>query len=147
MTWSPSCTSVSGEKRPPPGPSRGQRQCDPLLPIRVRTWHQAADRPGSSDYRSMERWILFLLICIGKGLSWMVREVKFKAQRCFEGQWEGRLMMGGCEGEKQTRLKRVRHLQAPAIFLIWKKVCCCCWGSVPCALPLTEIKENMMVFN
>lgn len=26
----------------------------------------------------------------------MVREVKFKAQRSFEGQWEGLLMMGGC---------------------------------------------------
>ena len=26
----------------------------------------------------------------------MVREVKFKAQRCFEGQWEGLLMVGGC---------------------------------------------------
>jgi len=43
----------------------------------------------------MEQWIHFLLICIGKGLSWMAREVKFKAQRNFEGRWEGLLMLGG----------------------------------------------------
>lgn len=45
----------------------------------------------------------------------MVREVKFKAQRCFEGQWEGLLMMGGC-GDANTGLQSLkisRHLQFP----------------------------------
>lgn len=37
----------------------------------------------------MERQVRFLLIYIGKGLSWMAAEVKSKAQRFFEGQWEG----------------------------------------------------------
>lgn len=76
------------------GLPRGRRTCDPHQSQDVAP---AAGLPGSSDYRSMEQRILFLSICIGKGLSWMVREVKFKAQRCFEGQWVGLLMMGGCE--------------------------------------------------
>lgn len=43
----------------------------------------------------------------------MAREVKFKARRCFEGQWEGLLMMAGCvdatldRGEPELS----RHLQ------------------------------------
>lgn len=43
---------------------------------------------------------------IGKGLSWMAREVKFKAQRSFEGQWEGPLMLGGSRDATLDRLER-----------------------------------------
>lgn len=45
----------------------------------------------------------------------MVREVKFKAQRCFEGQWEGLLMMGGCgDATPDWREPEIsRQLQVP----------------------------------
>lgn len=54
---------------PPPAPPcpLGRRGVgDGVTPIRVRTWHQPAVLPRSSDYRSMERRIRFLLICVGK---------------------------------------------------------------------------------
>lgn len=97
------------------GPLIGRTQSDPSSPYtqthkckythKMNQQHPAFDLhrpirvsgdglPRCSDYRNMERGLRFLLICIGKGLSWMTAEVKSKAQRCLEGQWEGpRLMM------------------------------------------------------
>lgn len=84
----------------------------------------AGGLPASSDYRSMEQRILFLLICIGKGLSWMVREVKFKAQRCFEGQWEGYWMMMMLHRTEQD-LKSTAQLICCCLHMCTKTSCLC----------------------
>lgn len=78
------------------------------LPIRVRTWHHPAG--CSSGYSGEEQRILFLLICIGRGLSWTVREVKFKAQRIFEGRGEEGFLIGGWDAGQAAK-----SLRAPVV--------------------------------
>lgn len=56
----------------------------------------------------------------------MVEEVKFKAQRCFEGQWEGFLMMGGWDGDAAMGCGESdisRHLQFHACKVAAKTPC------------------------
>ena len=83
-----------------------------LYSLNLPAHHQSQDvapgggPPRCSGYSRMKQRILFLLICIGKGLSWMAIEVKFKAQRSFEGQWEGRLMLGGSRDATLDRPER-----------------------------------------
>lgn len=78
------------------------------LPIRVRTWHHPA--ASFSGYSGEEQRILFLLICRGKGLSRTVREVKFKAQRSFEGHGEEGFLIGGWDAGQAAK-----SLRAPAV--------------------------------
>jgi len=63
----------------------------------------------------------------------MVREVKFKAQRCFEGQWEGLLMMGGCGDVSldRTEPEVSGHLQFPDM----KEKCAAAQAGCPVPFP------------
>lgn len=139
---------LSGEGRPPVLPAVESEMLWPPPPsssIRVRDVAPAGSPPHSSDYRTMEQRILFLLICIGKGLSWMVREVKFKAQRCFEGQWERGPFD---DGRMEEATLDWRELESPGTcsFLLWSKLCCCS-NFVACELSsLTQWKRKYYGF-
>ncbi len=75
----------------------------------------------------------------------MVREVKFKAQRCFEGQWEVLLMMGGCrDATLDCREPEISSSAHPLQFSDVKETLCCL-SFVPCTFPLTEIQEEIIV--